>query len=170
MLAGVALVVSVGCAGESEEPPLEPTLRVAVSTDLLVDTDADELRITVDRGGSEVFAKGYGTSVLASLPDSLLLENDHRVDDRGDPILTPIVVHVTATLAGEPVVTRSAELIFQNDEAKVLRMPLCAACKGVSCEVGETCVRGACAPHTVDIGSLPADGDDVELAGECALD
>ena len=168
LLAISALVA--GCDKETEEGELPRTLRVAVSTDLVVGTDADEMRITVDRGGSEVYAKAYGTSVLTALPDSLLLENDHRNDDKGNPILTPIAVHVVATLDGEVVVERTAELVFQNEEAKLLRMPLCAACKGIVCGSDETCVRGACASDDVDIDSLPADDEGVELAGECAAE
>lgn len=163
-----ALLPLMGCK-DPEPGTLPPTLRVAVSTDLAADA-MDGLRITVTRGGDEVFAETYGSDAVASLPDSLLLENAQRSDDTGDPITTPIGIRVAGTLAGEEVLVRSATLVFQNDEAKLLRLPLCAACVGVECGPGETCRRGDCADDSVDIDSLPADGDGVELAGECAAE
>jgi len=162
----------IACAScEAPDPdPLPRTLRVAVSTDLATETEIDAMRITVERGGSEVFAKTYDQAALDALPDSLLLSNAQRLDDTGSPILTPIAIHVTALLADQVVVERTAELVFQNDEAKLLRLPLCAACKGVTCEAGETCVRGTCSDASVNIDSLPGDGEGVELAGECAAE
>lgn len=74
------------------------------------------------------------------------------------------------TLAGEEVVDRSATPVFQNDEAKLLRLPLCRDCLDVTCDTGETCRRGDCVDDSVDIASLPADGEGVDLAGECAAD
>ncbi len=160
-----------GCgAAETEEEPLPPTLRVAVSTDLEIPAALDGVRITVARGGTEVFAKSYGGAIVEGLPDSLLLENDQRLDDQGNPILTPITVRVSGSLQGEELLARSATLVFQNDEAKLLRLPLCEACIGVSCEAGQTCIRGACVAEGVDIDTLPADGEGVRLEGECAAD
>lgn len=165
-----ALVASVGCSGETEVEPLPRTLRVAVSTDLEIPAALDGVRITVARGGTEVFAKSYGGAIVQGLPDSLLLENDQRLDDQGNPILTPITIVVTGQLGPEALVVRSATLVFQNDEAKLLRLPLCSACVDFPCEAGKTCVRGACVAEDVDIDTLPADGEGVRLEGECAAE
>lgn len=170
LAAAVVAAASAWSCGDDGEGELPRTIRVAVSTDLAVPDEVDGLTISVARGGSEVFARSYDRAAVEALPDSLLLDNARRNDDTGDPILTPILVRVAATLGGEEVVVRSAEIVFQNDEAKVLRLPLCSACVGVPCEAGETCRRGDCVDEGVDVDSLPADGEGVELAAECAAE
>lgn len=161
-----AVVMAAASCGEPSPGELPRTLRVAVSTDLAVPDAVDGLRVTVSRGGTEVFADTYDADVVASLPDSLLLENGQR----GDAILTPITVRVTGTLAGDDVVARSAELVFEIEEAKLLRLPLCASCVGVICDSGETCARGTCVAERVDADTLPTDGEDEPLEAECAAD
>jgi len=61
-----------------------------------------------------------------------------------------------------PVVEKRVEVTFARGSIRVLCLEMDAACAGVTCPAGGTCVDGLCCPWIVDGESLPEHNGDVD--------
>lgn len=167
----LALIACAAWGCKDDQGPVEATIRVAVSTDAVVPDDIDGLQVVVTRGGVTMFSEIYDEAIVGQLPDTLLLHNGDARTDTGDFVYTPIEVIVHGRKGTTDVITRRAETTFVNTDPRLLRMRLCMACAGVTCDGGQTCVEGQCATANVDVESLPQDDGTGSLAGvECKTD
>jgi hypothetical protein len=139
----MAVAVLWLCACSSDTQKLTQIV-VVVDSDLRVPDELDGLQIEVD-GVLQMPRLAVSLSAPSSLPRSLGLVH------AGGP-LGPVRVTVRGQRAGESVVERSAEVSFKNAQTLKLALALSRACAeaGLSCDSGETCVAGACAPRQVD--------------------
>src|SRR5690606_34901758 len=69
--------------------------------------------------------------------------------------LGPITIEVVGLRRGEAIVTRTARLSFVARRTVTLALDLTRACSARSCELGQTCVEGACVSFDVDADALP---------------
>ena len=159
------LLTTMGCE-PAPEPP-EPTLRIAVSTDAAVPDEIDGLEITVTRGGVTKFNEAYDDSIVAALPETLLLFDSEGEPSSGE-FRTPIEITVRGTLQEQDVITRRAVTTFAG-VPKLFPLRLCMGCASMTCGQDETCTdSGVCSPSEVDINALPRDDGDASLVGaEC---
>ena len=165
-LAAWALALA-GCSAASDRSSGAPALILRVATDLAVPTAIDRLEIRVETGGATTFEKSYVLPGDASLPATLTL----GASGKGTPppgTLSPgivsvadvgasVVLHVSASHAGVPVVSRAARFVMPSSQ-RALDVSLLHACSGVMCPDGQTCDHGSCVPVDVDAASLPGFG------------
>jgi hypothetical protein len=165
LLAGVS---AWGC-GDPEPDPYD-YLRIVVDTDLAVPDDLDAFTVSVEREGVSLFSESFDEDVLDSLPDSVVLINEHPSNDSPEKLaleLPNLTITVTGFLAETPRVWRSAVLQFNAGRLQ-LPLPLCAACIDQPCDPGQTCKRGACSDARIGATSaLPGDDEDVDALSEC---
>jgi formylglycine-generating enzyme required for sulfatase activity len=171
----------VSCSTPSASSPTG--LMVVVSTDLAA-SEYDEIRVEV----SQQQPSGQWQSWLneskhvpseVTLPASVFIEAGHSADQEVD-------VHITAYLAGTPVVLREAELQAPTDRLAALYFVLAEACLGQvqvtgaeaepesTCPtVGESCQpgTGTCGPSTIIASTLPTfvPGQSLDAGGEAGL-
>lgn len=155
-----AALVGLGCA-EADPVPWD-SLRVVVGTDVKVPDELDGFAISVERDGVPIFSEKYDAKVLASLPDSVVIINEHPNNDSPEKQLesvTPITITVTGFLAGVAHVSNSAKLRFNRGQLQ-LPLPLCQACIDKDCdESGMTCKRGVCEDPSIGSASALPDDD-----------
>jgi hypothetical protein len=153
-LLGTALFFLLGAAGCASPSPTAIT--VAVSSEVAVPEEVNELDIEVSSGGERRFADVYSIGKKqgdTALPGSITIYPHEDTDPAA-----PITVTVRARLrGGENRLVRQATMSFVEARQKLLRMPLRFACLDfpTTCRSGETCRAGACVPDAVDLSTLP---------------
>ena len=147
----LGLVLAGGC---SQDKPQDTGIIVEVSSDLLVPTELNQVRLLARNAQDRVeydhtFDLGEGSG-RATLP---LRAGLYPLDDAS----TPIHVEAVGQLSGQFVVSRGATLSFVPGKKVVLVLPLWAVCKNVQCMVAfTTCkVNGICETDGVRGTDLP---------------
>jgi hypothetical protein len=187
--------LALGCSDPIPQV-VEPTIRVAVSTDIpTADDDGtggggagggagntahalDAFGIKVYRGDTGPWFTGeYDLVELERLPDTLLLHNAQPRDDQGNIITTEIQIELRASLQGVEHLVRKSKLRFPSDRPVLLHMPLCDSCWDVDCSCNAnpalcerlyTCKEGECQLAEPSIDSLPVDDGTQSLtSAEC---
>lgn len=149
------IAFSSGCADELTE------IVVVVDTDLVVPSEMDRVRVTVDASG----IGGDLTRAEAPLVggDAIHLPAIVGVV-HGEGPLGPIVFTAEGLLDEQTVIDRIAETSFIEGRTLLLRLDLLSSCFGVECTQGQSCGEAGCGDIAVDPGSLPewACGNGVE--------
>jgi hypothetical protein len=144
----LALACALLACAQDDAPRTE--LMLVVDSDLTVPAQLDEITISAEGPGAlhhEANA-ALGSRELP-LPRSLAL-----VHEQGE--LGPIAILVEGKLAGKTIVQREAEVSFVRGHTLVLPMHLVRACRGVTCESGETCSERGCESVDIDESELDA--------------
>jgi hypothetical protein len=164
-LLAAALLASAGC--DSSGPQGE--LVIAVSTDMAMPQQIDNVAVQVLMRGSVVFDQNYpvGSGAEgAGIPATLTLASGSRRD--------PVTVRVSGQRRGRWRTYREATTTVPVDRSAMLRMPVQWLCdesakaipfrdsNGVTriqmasaCDEGNTCVAGRCIPTLIDEATLP---------------
>lgn len=147
----VALLVVVGCDDEATQ------LIVVVDTDLAVPGEVDG--VTFDVTGSGATASTTASlSAGSALPLTLALEPEGAAG--------PVEIRVTGTLGGSDVVEQVVDTEFLSNQRRIVNVFLSAACIGLDCGAGNTCVGGTCRTSFIDPETLPRfDGEPGRLDG-----
>jgi hypothetical protein len=164
-LLAAALFASAGC--DSSEPHGE--LVIAVSTDMAMPQQIDNVAVQVLMRGTVVFDQNYAVGSGAEgtmIPATLTLASGSRRD--------PVTVRVSGQKRGRWRTYREATTTVPVDRSAMLRMPVQWLCdesakaipfrdaSGVTriqmasaCDAGNTCVAGQCVPTLIDEPMLP---------------
>jgi hypothetical protein len=140
----LVVAVSGGC------PAAETQLVVVTETDLSIPDEIDAFELVVEgssgRMVSEQESLASGGAPAPPFTVGLIPEGD---------VLGPITITARGTRSGLEVVRVSARTSFVHGESRMLRLMLERVCRGISCELDETCVQGGCVSSEVDSSNLP---------------
>lgn len=154
-----ALLFAATLAGCEDHKPT--SVVVAVSSEVPVPEEVNELNIEVQSEGTQKFNKVYTIVTQGEatdptrtrLPGTITLFPEDY-DDMGGRL----TVTVKAKLSnGENRFVRKSTMSFVEAKQKLLRMPLRFACMDFPtvCRDDETCKAGACVPASVDLDQAP---------------
>ena len=126
-------------------------LVVVVDTNIAVPAQMSGVEVLVQ--GAEYSPPGKQSFQLTAADE---LPFSFGVAGGSDPSL-PLTIDVSAINGAIVMQTRRATVRLVEGKTVVLPMYLhsdCVADVGQMCELGQTCVEGACQPDTVDVGTL----------------
>ncbi len=157
-LALFACCLSFACS--KDESTARGQLMLAVSTDMAIPKDLDELHVEVLTYGSVQFSNDYDLG-----PGSLQLPATLGILGGDDPS-RPATIRVLGNRNGVPRVLREVVTTIPTDRVAMLRINLAWLCIDhvttdagddvvTTCDQGETCIAGSCESATLDSAELP---------------